>query len=266
MDSAWTHPPGPTSPYSATSYPANQPPAYPVAIGGQGYPGQPYPPGPPPGPITHLSDGMPLASVWKRLAASLLDSVFVSVVTLPIMWLLIALMMGGVIAAADGTSAGQEPSPAALIGAIFGLYAASFVLVGVVSYFYYILRVRQVGATFGKQLLGLRIRSVRADGQLTYGQIWARYGVIYLANLLTGGVLSLLDVLWCLWDPRRQCLHDKIAGTVVIDQSQPMLPPDHPQVRMAQALAISSGWVADGPVPVTPPGYPRHPDWGRYLR
>jgi uncharacterized RDD family membrane protein YckC len=30
-----------------------------------------------------------------------------------------------------------------------------------------------------------------------------------------GGIYFLLDALWCLWDPRRQCLHDKIGGTAV---------------------------------------------------
>ena len=31
-----------------------------------------------------------------------------------------------------------------------------------------------------------------------------------------GGVYSLVDALWLLWDPRRQCLHDKLPGTVVV--------------------------------------------------
>jgi uncharacterized RDD family membrane protein YckC len=31
-----------------------------------------------------------------------------------------------------------------------------------------------------------------------------------------GGWYALLDELWLLWDPRRQCLHDKWAGTVVV--------------------------------------------------
>jgi hypothetical protein len=28
----------------------------------------------------------------------------------------------------------------------------------------------------------------------------------------------LLDVLWCLWDEERQCLHDKVASTVVVNE------------------------------------------------
>ena len=31
-----------------------------------------------------------------------------------------------------------------------------------------------------------------------------------------GSLYGLIDVLWCIWDPRRQCLHDKIASTAVV--------------------------------------------------
>jgi len=30
------------------------------------------------------------------------------------------------------------------------------------------------------------------------------------------GLFTLLDGLWPLWDPNRQALHDKIAGSVVV--------------------------------------------------
>jgi len=34
-------------------------------------------------------------------------------------------------------------------------------------------------------------------------------------------VISLLDVLWSLWSPRRQTLHDKIVGSLVVKLSTP---------------------------------------------
>ena len=34
------------------------------------------------------------------------------------------------------------------------------------------------------------------------------------------GLFTLLDGLWPLWDPRRQALHDKIAGSVVVRVTQ----------------------------------------------
>ena len=41
---------------------------------------------------------------------------------------------------------------------------------------------------------------------------WALAGAGYAVALL----LQLLNVLWPLWDGRRQALHDKAAGTVVV--------------------------------------------------
>jgi uncharacterized RDD family membrane protein YckC len=42
-----------------------------------------------------------------------------------------------------------------------------------------------------------------------------------------GGLFALTNEAWLLWDPRRQCLHDKAARTVVVKTS--MLAPDGAQ-------------------------------------
>jgi uncharacterized RDD family membrane protein YckC len=42
-----------------------------------------------------------------------------------------------------------------------------------------------------------------------------------------GGLFALINESWLLWNPRRQCLHDKAAGTVVLKKSA--LPPCGPQ-------------------------------------
>lgn len=239
------------------------------------YPPGSYLPSPsqpsPPGPLTHLADGTPLASVWKRLAAQLLDWVFISLLMLPFAAICLVVMMN-VFTPHLSTVAADPESPEAVTSLMTAWFrTAILVSIGflavsiVVAYFYYIVRVRQVGATFGKQILGLRIRSIGADGQLTHGQLWARWGIVWVVNYVSSGLAGLLDVMWCLWDPNRQCLHDKLAGTVVIDNELPVLPPGHPQVQLARASAMPRGWVANGPVPHTPPGYPRHPGAGRYL-
>lgn len=249
-------------PYAGQPYPGQQ--SYPVQ---QGYPGAQYP-AVPPGPLTHLPDGAPLASVWKRLGAAVLDSIFVSLLATPVYG--VAFLIGTAMIGGSSYVASQSGDSGALMGGL-GLGATLLMTlvmtVGMLAivWFYYVARVRKVGATFGKQLLGLRIRSVRLDGQLTYGQIFARWLAVSFVSGLTGGLLGILDVLWCLWDPLRQCLHDKVAGTVVTDDQAEWLPPSHPEVLRARASVIPKGWLADGPVPYTPPGYPRHPGAGTYL-
>ena len=72
------------------------------------------------------------------------------------------------------------------------------------------------GQSPGKALMGLRV--VREDGTLLGGPM----GVVRTLTLgalgaVTLGFGSLVAVLWPLWDePKRQALHDKIFGTVVL--------------------------------------------------
>jgi uncharacterized RDD family membrane protein YckC len=84
------------------------------------------------------------------------------------------------------------------------------------------------GQTLGKK--ALRIRVVDA---VTAGPISARQAIVrWLARfvlwvplpLLTLGIglcVALLDALWPLWDDRRQALHDKLAGTMVVTARPP---------------------------------------------
>jgi uncharacterized RDD family membrane protein YckC len=58
----------------------------------------------------------------------------------------------------------------------------------------------------------------------------AVYALIPVIPLL-GTFFAVLNELWLLWDRRRQCLHDKAAGTIVVrtdlpgtDQRQPPSP------------------------------------------
>lgn len=80
------------------------------------------------------------------------------------------------------------------------------------------------GRTPGKRIMKLRVAPADApDAPLTGARGFGRgmtypllFSVIGFFPLL--GLVSLLNALWLLWDlPLRQCLHDKIAGTVVVN-------------------------------------------------
>jgi uncharacterized RDD family membrane protein YckC len=62
------------------------------------------------------------------------------------------------------------------------------------------------------------IHVLRADGLVPIGVGMAIVRVLAIAfvSQLTCGIAGLLDVLWPLWDERRQALHDKIASSVVV--------------------------------------------------
>jgi uncharacterized RDD family membrane protein YckC len=154
-----------------------------------------------------------LADPARRLAARLLDGlVFTPVfVVLSIVAIVIVAPHAGPIFP-DDTRRADAPPPGLL-----WLYLAVFVAAlvgGVLFALYEAIATARYGRTLGKAWL--RIRPVTLDGRrLDTGCAFARAGLHWLANLL--GWIGALDELWCVWDVDRQCLHDKVAGTLVVN-------------------------------------------------
>lgn len=69
-------------------------------------------------------------------------------------------------------------------------------------------------ATPGKVARGIRVVDVHGDAASTR-QVWLR-NLAKVAFAVTF-VLGILDDLWPLWDGERQALHDKVAGTYVVN-------------------------------------------------
>jgi uncharacterized RDD family membrane protein YckC len=95
------------------------------------------------------------------------------------------------------------------------LAAAGASLVGGVLFVLYetVFTVRY-GRTLGKRWMGMRPLTLTGH-PLGWGRAFGRSMVQWFAGFLSW--IGLLDPLWCLWDGDRQCLHDKIAGTLVVD-------------------------------------------------
>ncbi len=67
------------------------------------------------------------------------------------------------------------------------------------------------GQTLGMMLYGIAVRDDAGGGQVSVGRATLR------SVVLVGLSSFFIDLLWPLWDPRRQSLHDKAARTVVVD-------------------------------------------------
>jgi uncharacterized RDD family membrane protein YckC len=153
------------------------------------YPPLPPPPGPAGAeqPVDAL--GRPLAAWGQRLGAIVIDEIFIFVVTF---------------------------CAAVLFGLRHKLAGALLSLVMAAAY-YAVLNGSEVGQTFGKRLFGIQVRDAASGGPIGVQRAGLRYVVVGLFRVILFFVLfTLLDGLWPLWDPRRQALHDKIAGTVVV--------------------------------------------------
>jgi len=115
-----------------------------------------------------------------------------------------------------------------------------FVAGAVLAFVYEAIQLAVYGQTLGKRFLGLRVVQADPGGEhLTLAQaIWraAINNIVYqlgiffflvigvtvfvyaLAGMLFAAIGVLLSYLWAIWDqPLHQAVHDRFAGTVVID-------------------------------------------------
>lgn len=74
--------------------------------------------------------------------------------------------------------------------------------------------VKRGGQTPGAKMLAIKV--TKEDGSaLDFGSMLARY----LSNFLSS-IVFYLGYLWMLWDDKKQCWHDKIAKTIVVETDQ----------------------------------------------
>ena len=133
--------------------------------------------------------GMPVADWWRRLAALVID--------IAVMWIPLAFVTRSM----D-------------MGRITGFFVG--VAVGVT--YFSLLNGGKRGQTLGKMVWDIRVRDAATGGPLGVPKAAMRYlapTLVFLIPIL-GFVLWVVDGLWPLWDGRRQAVHDKLAGSVVV--------------------------------------------------
>jgi uncharacterized RDD family membrane protein YckC len=149
--------------------------------------------------VTDYSAGDEPADRSTRLAAAILDSLIAAAMIYGPM--LLGLTLGGVIAGSDGAGT-------------MVIATVALTLVGFVAWCWLTIKyVIENGQTIAKKLLNIKV--VRSDGSpITLGRIfWLRNflnGVISIVPLY--GLIELLFI----FGESRQCLHDKIADTIVV--------------------------------------------------
>jgi uncharacterized RDD family membrane protein YckC len=191
--------------------PAAPPAGYPGAAPG-GYPGAPRAGFPTPlaAPAYMPPMAMDFAPWATRVGGYLIDGVLIGVGML-VVWF----VAGGLLAAIAGLG-GQAGASAAggTCCLMIILFPVATLLVGLYNRVYLI---SQRGYSIGQGIV--KVKVVDASGRLlSMGTAFVRL----LAQAGMGFVpfLPLLDLLWPLWDERRQTLHDKAVGCYVINQPQ----------------------------------------------
>ncbi|RKS72027.1 putative RDD family membrane protein YckC [Actinomadura pelletieri DSM 43383] len=256
--------PGPQAPGTPTADGAtDRPPPYQGAYGdqpGQGQPGfapphpqpgQPLPAAPPPPSgygVPHPGYGGPqdlLAGRLRRLGAGILDAMLLGVVAMPA--LAFSIRWDRLRESVDSGEPISDPMDLYNVPILLLGYAITFLL----GFTYYTVLHARWGQTLGKKALGIRVVKASDHTAVTWGQALGRQAFVYaisigstVLNLLVPaasiliGLVGILDLAWILWDKRRQALHDKVSGTVVVKAApwlpNPYAPAPQPQPQDAE--------------------------------
>jgi len=138
---------------------------------------------------------------WLRVGASLIDTVLVLMVTVPIML--------SVLGATYFSDQRLIKGPAGFL--------VEWVLPAIGVLAFWIAR----GATPGKMAIGARIVDAETGARPSTGQLIGRYLGYYVSLVPLG-----LGMIWVAFDRRKQGFHDKLAGTVVVRSKKASAPAD----------------------------------------
>jgi uncharacterized RDD family membrane protein YckC len=158
-----------------------------------------------------LGEELTLASRLARLGAALLDGIIVAALVYT------PLVVTGALGVAMANAL-KSGNPYAFWSVFFtgagGVSILLFLIWAVITF----RLVAANGQTIAKKLIGIKV--VRSDGsKASVSRIfWLRNVVNGLISAIpiVGSLYALIDILF-IFTERRQCLHDKIADTIVVD-------------------------------------------------
>jgi|HubBroStandDraft_3_1064219.scaffolds.fasta_scaffold37449_4 uncharacterized RDD family membrane protein YckC len=181
---------------------ASLPPAPPGSL-------SPIQPGAPLQPAASYVTGPPLPpgasyAQWAdRVAGYLIDSLLVGAGMLALYFVL-----GGLLALVGGLGSGAANGTCCMMILLFPL---ATLLVG---FFNRVYLVAQRGASIGQGVMNLKVVDINGN-LLSMGTAFIRL-LAQVALSFVPMVGPLLDLLWPLWDEKRQTLHDKAVGSYVL--------------------------------------------------
>lgn len=236
----WQSPEVPGAPAPDDASP-ERPPPYPGVYGGQsGY----APPAAAPAPAPAAGYGQPgypppgygppgrqdmIAGRGARLGAGILDSIVLSVVATPAV--LFSIRWDKMEESVTSGEPITNPLDLYNIPRLLAGYAIAFLL----GFAYFTVLHAKWGQTLGKRAAGIRLVSAADRSAVSWGQALGRQAFVYAITITTVvlnlvapalgilGLVTLLDNAWILWDERRQAVHDKVAGTLVV-KAAPWMP------------------------------------------
>ncbi len=140
------------------------------------------------------------AGFWKRVAAYLIDYVLVMVCNY-----LIAFLIGFASAKLLNLQTDDVPAGVTLL--------AMLVILGLVLVYYVYAESSPWQATVGKRILGIKVTDEHGN-RISFWRSFGRRAAMAISSFT-----FLIGYMMCGWTARKQCLHDKIAGCLVVDKN-----------------------------------------------
>lgn len=157
---------------------------------------------------------MTYAGFFKRMAAYIIDTVIYGIISYAI-----AFMLGILLALT--TSANPDGLAFSLISMLITLGCYLTYYVGTESSAWQ--------ATIGKKIMGLKVTDV-------YGRrisFWRSLG--RNLGMIISGIILFIGYLMCFWTQKKQCLHDKMAGCLVVDTA--------PGQKQGCVISVIIAWI-----------------------
>lgn len=168
------------------------------------------------------------AGFWRRVAASLVDSIFIAVLVVietepsfgwnpipPVVSLADSACPGIALCALLVLLAKTQPSELFLAqGILARIFLSTFLLPTITSWLYRaVMECSPRQATLGKMLLKIQVTDC-AGHRVSFGRATARH-----FSKIISTMLLLIGFLMVAWTKKKQALHDKIAGCLVVRPS-----------------------------------------------
>jgi uncharacterized RDD family membrane protein YckC len=170
-----------------------------------------------------------IATPWARLAASTIDWLIIYGISVLAFWSPLMRVDHELQAIMDSSRGNNTPAMQAALNSLQAdpsagsvLFHWMLALFGIALAYFWVQHAAW-GATVGKRVVGVRV--VQADGQtritmraagIRAAAVLVGPALVWLLSGAVGGVLWAADNGMALLDPRAQCLHDKLAGTIVV--------------------------------------------------
>jgi len=168
-------------------------------------------------------DGVLLSGWWLRVAARVLDGIFTFLLALPFTGWFYYRYLGEVVGWSEDLAARSAPGATPVVALpSWDIYQYAFIasiIALLVAGVYEVFFLTRSGATPGKKIVGISVRLRDQAGPLQTRAALIRTGC-YLGMSLVS-IANLIDILWPLWDDKKQAIHDKVAATNVVVGPQP---------------------------------------------